>query len=166
VLAAIAQSALGQAREHPISSFVGVMTGCMTLYAFGAVGSVVRTQLIVGSLIDFKLWWWQHNGPSIGWPLGIAWFSAGSIVSGWIVARTQRVRWAGAVVLFLATYFVIELGLVGWMAMMVYRDPHIYTISERGHLIVELTMLFVTWPVCIVFGALIRGRRADEPHMA
>ena len=166
VVAAVAQSALSHAREHPISSLGGVLTGCLTLYAFGAVFSVLRTQLTVGSLIDFKLWWWQHNGPSLEWPLGIAWFTIGSIASGWIVARTQHARWAGTVVLFLATYFVIELGLVGWMAILFYRDPDVYAFSERTRLIVELTMLFVTWPACIVLGALIRVHRADEPHMA
>lgn len=166
VVAAVGQSAFGNAREHPISSLGGVLTGCLTLYAFGAVSGVLRTQLTVGSLINFKLWWWQHNGLSLEWPLSIAWFTMGSIVSGWIVARTQHARWAGAVVLFLATYFVIELGLVGWMAVLVYRDPHVYTFSELTSLIVELTMLFVMWPACIALGALIRARRADEPHMA
>jgi hypothetical protein len=166
VVAAVAQSALVNAREHPISSLGGVLAGCITLYAFGAVGSVLRTQLTVGSLINFKLWWWQHSGPSLGWPLGIAWFTVGSIVSGWIVARTHDTRWAGTVVLFLATYFVIELGLVGWMAIRVYRDPHVYVFWERTRLIGELTMLFVVWPTFIVLGALIRARRADEPHIA
>jgi hypothetical protein len=166
VVAAVAQSAFGHAREHPISSLGGVLTGCMTLYAFGAVSGVLRTQLTVGSLINFRLWWWQHNGPSLEWPLGIAWFTMGSIASGWIVARTQHARWAGTLVLFLATYFVIELGLVGWMAMRVYRDPHLYVFWERTRLIVGLTMLFVMWPACIVLGALMRARRADEPHLA
>jgi len=166
VVAAIAQIAFGHAREHPISSLGGILTGCVTLYAFGAVFTVVRTQLTVGSLINFKLWWWQHNGPFLEWPLGLAWFTVGSIVSGWTVARTQPKHWAGPVVLFLATYFVIELCLVGWVTMLVHRDPHVYTFAERAHHIVELTMLFVTWPACIVLGALIRARRADEPHRA
>lgn len=166
VVAAVAQSALGHAREHPMSSLGGVLAGCMTLYAFGAVIGVLRTQLTVGSLINLRLWWWQHNGPSLERPLVIAWSTMGAIASGWIVARTQHARWAATVVLFLATYFVIELGLAGWMAMMVYRDPHVYTFSEHTRLVVEMTMLFVTWPACIVLGALIRARRVNELHIA
>jgi hypothetical protein len=165
-ITAVALSAFVHAREHPISSLRGVLAGCITLYAFGAVIGVLRTQLLVGSLINLKLWWWQHSGPSLEWPLVIAWSTLGAIASGWIVARTQRARWAGTIVLFLATYFVIELGLMGWMVMAVYRDPHVYILSERIRLIVQLTMLFVTWPACIVLGALIHLRRADQPHMA
>lgn len=166
VAAAVAQSAFGHACEHPISSLGSVLAGCMTLYAFGAVIGVLRTQLTVGSLINLRLWWGEHNGPSLEWPLVIAWSTVGSIASGWIVARTQGIRWAGTVFLFLATYFVIELGLLGWLAMRVYRDPHVYTFSERTRLVVQLPMLFVMWPACIVLGALIRAGRADELHMA
>jgi hypothetical protein len=162
VIAAVARSTLTDARSHAVSALSGIAIGWIMLSAFASVLGVVRIQLMVGSLINIKLWWWQHGGPSLEWPLGIAWLTAGALSTGWLIARTQRGRWNGSVLIYLATYFVVELTLAAWAAAAVSRDPHAYGFSERWHLFAQTVMAFVVWPACILLGALVHQRGSSR----
>ena len=83
----------------------------------------------------------------------------GAIAAGWLIARTQRTRWNGSVLIYLASYFVVELVLGASMTMAVYRGPHVYAFSERVSLLVEILNLFVVWPAGILLGALLEERK-------
>jgi hypothetical protein len=158
VIPAIARSTITDARAHAGSTLGGIAIGWIMLSAFVSVLSIVRVQLTVGSLINVKLWWWQHGGPPLAWPLGIAWLTIGALSTGWLVVRTQRGRWNGSVLVYLASYFAVELTLIGVMIVSVSRDPHVYHFAERWRLAAEGVMVFIIWPVCILLGALVHQR--------
>jgi len=159
VVTAIIRSTLTDVRGHLGSALCGVALGWISFYAFVSVLGLVQTQLMIGSLINIKLWWWQHGGPSLDLPLGVAWLTFGAIAAGWLIARTQRSHWNGSILIYLASYFLVELVLAVSIAVAVYRDPHVYGFSERLYLFVHVPMVFVLWPAGVLLGGLVAERK-------